>query len=210
MGPSAIVMLPARDISYDQGHSDQSGAACVALRPDTAQAQWDNCGPRSESRPMSRPTFFPFGASLLLVALASSLCSASAAPPAEACTGIRHEIITVKVKASREDWTSAELRIRPNDVILVYAGGRLTIGGDAGRTVSAKGLADGLGALEMKVGTGTVVPAGTRWFGSFRDYGTLKFRIAAGQRAELAGSYKVNLVVIAAESFPDTVRLDDE
>jgi len=76
--------------------------------------------------------------------------------------------------------------------------------------VSAKGLANGSGALEMKVGTGTVVPTGTRWFGSFRDYGTLKFRIAAEHREDLAGSYKVNLVVIAAGSFPEAVTLDAE
>jgi hypothetical protein len=142
------------------------------------------------------------GAVVLLVALSTPL-----AAPAEICTSIRHEILTVR--AEREDWTSAALNIRPNDVILVYAGGRLSVGAD-GKTVSAKGLPDGSGSLEMKVGTGTVVPAGTRWFGSFRDYGTLKFRVAATHRADLAGSFKVNLVVIPADTFPETVNLDNE
>jgi hypothetical protein len=142
------------------------------------------------------------GAVLLLLALSTPL-----AAPAEVCPSIRHEILTVR--AEREEWTSAALNIRPNDVILVYAGGRLTVG-SGGTTVSAKGLADGSGSLEMKVGTGTVVPAGTRWFGSFRDYGTLKFRVAATRRADLAGSFKVNLVVIPADTFPETVNLDNE
>jgi hypothetical protein len=157
---------------------------------------------------MTMPTIFRFGATLLVLCLAGNAWGVSAAPPPEACSGLHHEIITVK--ADREDWTSAELRIRPNDVILVYAGGRLVIGGDSSRTVSAKGLPNGSGALEMKVGTGTVVPAGTRWFGSFRDYGTLKFRIAAPHRADLTGSYKVNLVVIDAEAFPEALTLDGE
>jgi hypothetical protein len=137
------------------------------------------------------------------LALASGTPSADAA---EACKAIRHEIL--HVPADRDDWTSAQLTIRPNDVILVHAGGRLSVGGDAGRTTGAKGLADGSGALEMKVGTGTVAPVGTRWFGSFRDYGTLKFRIAAVRRPQLAGSYEVNLVVIPAEILPETIRLE--
>lgn len=157
---------------------------------------------------MNLPTCVRSAAVAAALLLASSPGAAPAAAPAEACSGIHHEIITVR--AEREEWTSAELRIRPNDVILVYTGGRLTIGGNAEHTVSAHGLPSGAGALEMKVGTGTVVPAGTRWFGSFRDYGTLKFRIAAEHRGELSGSYKVNLVVIAAESFPEAITLDGE
>lgn len=157
---------------------------------------------------MTFPRTAHASAVLAAVLLAGIASGASPAPPAAPCPGIHHEIITVR--ADRDDWTSAELRVRPNDVILVYAGGRLRVGGDGDRTVSAKGLPDGDGALEMKVGTGTVVPAGTRWFGSFRDFGTLKFRIAASRRDELAGSYKVNLVVIAAESFPDAITLDGE
>lgn len=148
-----------------------------------------------------------WGAALLVTTLATSVQSAAPAP-AGACPGLHHEIITVK--AERDDWTSAELRIRPNDLILVSAAGRLTIGNDTARTVSAKGLPNGLGALEMKVGKGTVVPAGTHWFGSFPDYGTLKFRVAADHRGTLAGSYKVNLMVIDAESLPETVTIETD
>ena len=163
--------------------------------------------------PHTRPGSLAALAAALAVALLTTQATGTppgtaAEPAAAACPGIRHEIITVR--ADRDDWTSARLRVHPNDVILVHAGGRLAVGPDAGRSVSAKGLADGSGALEMKVGTGTVVPAGTRWFGSFRDYGTLKFRVAAIHRAALTGSYQVNLVVIAAESLPETIRLDDE
>ena len=133
---------------------------------------------------------------------------AAPAAAAGACAGIRHEIVTVR--ADRGEWTSARLGIKPNDVILVSANGRITVGRDGTRTVGAKGLPDGRGALEMKVGTGTVVPAGSHWFGSFPDYGTLMFRIAANHREDLAGSYQVNLVVIAAESLPETVTLDPD
>jgi len=147
-------------------------------------------------------------APLMFSFVAAGTDATPAEPAMPTCPGIRHEIVTVR--AERDDWTSAQLRVRPNDVILVYAGGRLGVGKEPGRTVSAKGLADGSGALEMKVGTGTVVPAGTRWFGSFRDYGTLKFRVAASHRDELSGSYTVNLVVIAAESFPEALTLDGE
>ena len=152
-------------------------------------------------------SFLPSRFRLGILALAGAVTCAALSAHAEICSAIRHEILTVK--ADRDDWTSAVVTIKPNDVILVYAGGRLSVGSGAG-TVSARGLADGAGALEMKVGTGTVVPAGTRWFGSFRDYGTLKFRVAPARRAELAGSYKVNLVVIPADVFPATVTLEDE
>lgn len=145
---------------------------------------------------------------LRLRAAVATLAAAGLMPAAqgEACTGIRHELLTVR--ADRGEWTSAELRIKPNDVILVSAAGKVKLGHDGSRTVGAKGLPDGTGLLEMKVGTGTVVPAGSHWFGSFPDYGTLKFRVAASHRDEVAGAYQVNLVVIAAESLPETVTLD--
>ena len=161
-----------------------------------------------ERKPMTARTAFRFAAVLSLSALAGSSQGAPATPPAEACSGIHHEIVTVK--AERNDWTSAELRIRPNDVILVSVGGRLTVIGDSTRTVSAKGMPNGTGSLEMRVGTGTIVPVGTHWFGSFPDYGTLKFRIAAAHRNELAGNYKVNLMVIESEALPETITLDGE
>ncbi len=126
---------------------------------------------------------------------------------AEACTAIRHEIL--QVDAGRDEWTSAHTRIRPNDVILVYAGGAVQIAGDQPAAVTPKGRSDGIGGLEMRVGSGTIVPTGSRWFGSFRDYGTLKFRVLAGARAALTGRYKVNLVVIPAGVFPDPVVFDD-
>ena len=157
---------------------------------------------------MSISAALRFAAALSLSALAGTSQGAPNTPPAEACSGLHHEIVTVK--AERDDWTSAELRVRPNDVILVYVGGRLTLGGDSSRTISAKGMPDGLGSLEMKVGTGTVVPVGTHWFGSFRDYGTLKFRIAAAHRGDLKGSYKVNLVLIDSEALPETITIDGE
>jgi len=126
---------------------------------------------------------------------------------AEVCTAIRHEMLTVK--ADREQWTSAALKIHPRDVILVYASGRVQTTA-AAAPVGPKGFADGDGELEMKVGTGTVVPTGSRWFGSFRDYGTLMFRVAGHHREALAGSFRVNLVVIPADTFPDPVQLDTE
>ena len=114
------------------------------------------------------------------------------------------------MKSEREQWTSAALNIKPDDVILVYASGKVAIAGQAPRTVSPKGLPDGNGSLEMKVGTATVVPVGTRWFGSFRDFGPLQFRVAAARRADVSGDFRVNLVVIPAETFPDPVVLEPE
>jgi hypothetical protein len=184
---------------FDARHGPASG--------DTA-LEWDNPDTTTPEIPiMLFPTALQAGTRQALLAAVMLAC-APVVGRAEVCSAIRHEIVNVQAQSA--EWTSAALKIQPNDVILVYAGGRVSVGGDATRTVSAKGLPNGTGALEMKVGTGTVVPAGTRWFGSFRDYGTLKFRIAAERRAELKGSYKVNLVVIPADSFPDAVTLGAE
>jgi len=149
------------------------------------------------------------GTLLLAPILISGVMTArSAAAPAHVCRAIRHEILTVN--SEHEQWTSAALSIKPDDVILVYASGKVAIAGPAPRTVSPKGLPDGNGSLEMKVGTATVVPVGSRWFGSFRDFGPLQFRVSAMHRADVSGGFRVNLVVIPAETFPDPVVLGAE
>jgi len=145
---------------------------------------------------------------IIRAAAVSALALAAPAGHADACTAIRHEILSVD--ASHDGWTSAALAVRPKDVILVYASGRINVPGATPPQVSAKGLPDGGGQLEMKVGTGTIVPAGTRWFGSFRDYGTLRFRVAPQHHQGLSGKLRVNLVVIPSASFPDAVTLDGE
>ena len=137
--------------------------------------------------------------------LGGALLPAHAA--AEACSAIHHEVL--QIAAGREEWTSAHARINPGDVILVYASGTARIAGAAPSTVTPRGGADGIGGLEMLVGTGTVVPTGSRWFGTLRDHGSLKFRVYARRRDALSGAYKVNLVVIPAGVFPDAVVFDE-
>jgi hypothetical protein len=76
--------------------------------------------------------------------------------------------------------------------------------------VTPRGNPGGVGRLDMKVGTGTVVPVGDRWVGSLRDPGTIRFRINAERYQDNAGAYRVNVIVVPAGALPPTVKIDAE
>jgi hypothetical protein len=127
---------------------------------------------------------------------------------AEVCNGITHEELTVGGR--NDEWTSAQAKVEPGDVILVFARGKVKVGAWTGE-VTAKGASNsGLGRLEMKVGSGTVVTVGDRWVGAFCESGTLKFRVYDTRYRDNSGSFKVHLVIIQASVLPLAVKVDVE
>jgi hypothetical protein len=92
----------------------------------------------------------------------------------------------------------------------VMASGQVKLGYLLG-DVTAKGAPGGNGRLEMKFGTGTVIPVGDRWVGAFRDPGSIKFRVSSvNPRNTVSGSYDVRLIVIPAGTLPPAVKVDAE
>jgi len=131
---------------------------------------------------------------------------------AEVCSSITNEVVTVDGR--NDEWTGAALKVQPGDVIMVLAGGTVRFTGLVRSEVTPKGALGGTGRLEMKVGTGTVVPVGDRWVGAFREPGAVKFRIKGeannDTHAAMSGSYTVRLIVVPASTLPPAVKVEAE
>jgi hypothetical protein len=127
---------------------------------------------------------------------------------AEVCNSITHEELTIEGR--NEEWTGAQARVQPGDLILVFVRGKVKVGAWTGE-VNPKGASNsGLGRLEMKVGSGTVVAVGDRWAGAFRDPGTVKFRVYDTRYRDNSGSFQVHLVIIPASALPPAVKVETE
>lgn len=153
-----------------------------------------------------------FAAAAALVVLAS-LPAAAAAQSAEVAQCKAMSVRTLLVDAKNDEWTSAQLKAQPGDMIIVIAEGEALLGSWLGK-VGPAGFADNkanpAGRLEMKIGTGTVVVVGARWVGEMDAGGALKFRINDTTRGDNAGGYRVTLMAIPRAAIPPTVVVEAE
>jgi hypothetical protein len=124
------------------------------------------------------------------------------------CSSITNEIVSVDVR--NDDWTPATIKLKDGDLVIIQAAGLVKIAHTLLGQVTPRGNPGGVGRLDMKVGTGTVVPVGDRWVGSLRDPGTIRFRINAERYQDNAGAYRVNVIVVPAGALPPTVKIDAE
>jgi hypothetical protein len=139
---------------------------------------------------------------------AGALCSVCAAAPAEVCSSITNEVVSVDVR--NDEWTPATIKLKPGDLVIIRAGGLVKIAHTLLGEVTPRGNPGGAGRLDMKVGSGTVVPVGDRWVGSLLDPGTIKFRINAERYQDNAGAYRVNVIVVPAGTLPPSVKIESE
>jgi hypothetical protein len=141
------------------------------------------------------------------LAVAAALSAVALSAQAQVCNSITHEQITIDGR--NDEWTSAQVKTQPGDVILVFAHGKVKVGAFTGE-VTPRGANNGLGRLEMKVGTGTVVAVGERWVGAFREQGTVKFRVYDTKYSDNSGSFRVHLIIIPATAFPPAVKVETD
>jgi hypothetical protein len=137
-----------------------------------------------------------------------ALCGASSAAGSEVCSGITNEVVSVDVR--NDEWTAAAIKAKPGDVVIVRAGGTVKIAHTLLGEVGARGTSNGSGRLDMKVGTGKVIPIGDRWVGAFSDPGVIKFRVNAERYRDNSGAYRVNVIVIPAGALPPAAKVEAE
>jgi hypothetical protein len=142
---------------------------------------------------------------LALAALAAAGIATTA--HAQVCPGIIHEEITVDGR--NDEWTSAEVKVNPGDMVLVFARGKVKVGNFLG-AVGPTGAKSGEGRLEMKVGTGNVLTVGERWVGAFARTGAVKFKVYDTNYRDNEGSFRVHLVIIPAGAFPPAIKIEPD
>lgn len=123
--------------------------------------------------------------------------------------GIVHKAL--QVSGRNDEWTAADVKIKPGDRVLVVASGKVKVGGFLG-AVSADGNGaphnnDGPGRLEMKVGTGTVISVGKRWFGDAEEAGAVKFRVRDSDYSDNGGAFDVEIIVIPPSAIPQAIKV---
>jgi hypothetical protein len=140
----------------------------------------------------------------MLVALASTAQAKEPSPAPGACPGIVTKAVTVDGR--NDEWTATGIKVKANDVVLLMAGGAVKVGEFTGE-VSANGVgnvANGNGRLTAKVGTGTVLSVGEKWFGAFeQDAGPLKLKVQDTNHTDNGGEFKVILLVIPGCAIPE-------
>jgi hypothetical protein len=142
------------------------------------------------------------------LAAAVALCSVSSAARAEVCSSITNEVVSVDVR--NDGWTPAAIKAKAGDLVIVRAQGKVKIAHTLLGEVTPMGNPGGTGRLDMKVGTGAVIPVGDRWVGAFKDPGTIKFRINAERYQDNSGAYRVNVIVVPAGALPAAVKIEAE
>ena len=128
----------------------------------------------------------------------SILAVAPSALAQDACTAITTR--KVLLDGRNDEWVSADLKITPNDMVIVFANGEIVCGPNIGK-VSAAG-AGTVCKIQMKVGTGLVVPTGAQFTGRFDPGGSVKFRVFDTNYTDNAGTFEVTVVVIPWQIVP--------
>jgi len=144
---------------------------------------------------MSKPAIF-------LAALVASL-AAPALASAQECKDIVSRV--VKLDGRNDEWVSADLKVKPSDLVVVFVGGQVEVGKVTGKVTAAGDSGTGYGKVEMKIGTGTVVTVGTRYTAVADDSlsGTVKFRVWDTNYRDNSGEYSAVIVVIPDSAIPE-------
>ncbi len=146
-------------------------------------------------------------------------------PTAQAQSSVCKEIVSkvVKVSARNDEWTSADVKVQPGDLIIVSAKGEVHTGPSPREVCDADGLVGNdfsqqfpgrkltnIGRLQMKVGTGTVFFVGKSWLGGVPDPGHLKLRVNDAKYDDNSGSFDVYVLVIPKGVLPQPTRASAE
>ncbi len=137
----------------------------------------------------------------VLVVLAVVGASEALAKDVTPCAGVVSK--TVAVDGRNDEWTATGIKVKAGDLVVLMADGKVKVGNWTG-DVGPNGAADGNGKLTIKVGTGTVISVGQKWFGVFEeDAGPLKLRVQDTNYRDNSGSFKVVIIVIPGGAIPE-------
>lgn len=127
--------------------------------------------------------------------------AASAEPAGGKCNSITTRL--VKLDGKNDEWVSADLKLKPGDLVVVFVGGQVVIGRHLGAVDASGSRGDGYGKVEMKVGPGTVLATGTRYTATFQEGGSVKFRVWDTEYKDNSGAFEVVLIVIPGAAIPE-------
>jgi hypothetical protein len=108
----------------------------------------------------------------------------------------------ITVSARNDEWTTTDKKISVGDIILTLAtNNKITVGAFLGKA-GANGIADGVGSLQMKIGTGAAQTIGEKSFVIASETGKLKLKIYDTDYRDNSGEYKVVIIHIPKEMMP--------
>jgi hypothetical protein len=117
---------------------------------------------------------------------------------------------TVTVAAVNDEWTATSIKVAPNDILLtVEKGGQIVMGTFAGST-GADGLSNGIGALQLKIGSGAAQTVGAKGFVIVKETGSVKLKVFDTKYQDNSGEYKVMVLHIPSSLIPTSKDVSTE
>ncbi|MBA4381563.1 MAG: hypothetical protein C0406_03260 [Sideroxydans sp.] len=109
----------------------------------------------------------------------------------------------IEVSATNDEWTTTSLKVKEGEflTILVRDDNQIAVGSYLGAT-TANGTQGGVGALQMKIGTGQAQTVGSNKTVIASEAGTVKFKIYDTNYSDNSGKFEVFVIHIPAATFP--------
>ncbi len=142
--------------------------------------------------------FRTLGRFLVAVAVMSAPLATTAQGTCKAITTRR-----LALDSRNDEWTSANLRVNPGDIVLLFAKGTVKVGNFTGRVDASGSKPEGWGKVQMKVGTGEVLTTGPQWMRIMDQEGSVKFRVSDRDYRDNEGAFDLTVVVIPQAVIPE-------
>jgi hypothetical protein len=140
---------------------------------------------------------FLFSGFLVIASILS--LSVYAAPQTDKIT---HHVLTVA--GGNDEWSSTALKVAAGDILLIKAIGAVAVGSFLGRT-TPDGTDNGIGQLQMKIGTTAVQRVGSVRYITAAEAGTVKLRVYDTNYQDNSGEYEVDVIRIPVSLIPAAI-----
>lgn len=110
----------------------------------------------------------------------------------------------LSVSATNDEWTQTSVKVKDGDLlfVMVLEDNLITVGKYLG-AATANGIDNGIGLLEMKIGTGKSRSVGTKGSLLVMEAGILKFRIYDTNYQDNSGAFNVLVIHVPVELIPE-------
>lgn len=139
--------------------------------------------------------------SVLLFGCVASSVSVAANKGAVDNSKIIHGVIAVA--AVNDEWTATSIKVVPGDILLTLEQGNQVVVGTYLGAVSANGTNEGIGVLQLKIGTGAARTIGAQGFVVVNEAGVVKLKIYDTKYQDNSGEFRVSVIRIPGALIPE-------
>lgn len=109
----------------------------------------------------------------------------------------------LSVSATNDEWTATSVKVKEGELLVIFVreDSRVSVGKFLG-TTDANGTRDGIGALQIKIGSGSASVVGTNRTVITSDSGYVKFKIFDTNYSDNSGQFEVFVIHLSDSAMP--------